>query len=172
MTDAEIKKALECHCHPVCCIDCPMHNREHDNCVTELWSLSLDLINRQQADKEALIAGQETLQKALAEKIAEIESVNKQADMWHRETELNAAELIKMQAEIERLTIEYAGFQAGVKQFAKDGKKVESEAFTDFMVRLKRKIDFYRECDNLDRISVLCHLEQDMHNFVKEMVGE
>ena len=78
----------------------------------------------------------------------------------------------RQNAEIERLTIEYVGFQAGVKQFAKDGKKVESEAFTDFMVRLKRKIDFYRECDNLDRISVLCHLEQDMHNLVKEMVGE
>lgn len=34
---------------------------------------TLDLINRLQADKEALIAGQETLQKALAEKNAEIE---------------------------------------------------------------------------------------------------
>lgn len=35
----------------------------------------IDLINRLQAEKEALIAGQETLQKALAEKIAEIESL-------------------------------------------------------------------------------------------------
>lgn len=35
-----------------------------------------DFINRLQADKEALIAGQETLQKALAEKNTEIERLN------------------------------------------------------------------------------------------------
>ncbi len=38
---------------------------------------ALDLINRQQADKEALIAGQETLQKYIAEQQAEIERLNK-----------------------------------------------------------------------------------------------
>ena len=82
MTDAEIKKALECHCRPVCCIDCPMHNREHDNCVTELWSLSLDLINRQQAEIERLQAYKtlyEDLNAEYLETIACIKSIKAEA---------------------------------------------------------------------------------------------
>ena len=41
----------------------------------------LDLINHLQADKEALIAGQETLQKCIAEKMAEIERLQEQNKM-------------------------------------------------------------------------------------------
>ena len=89
MTDNEIKKALECHCRPVCCIDCPMHNREHDNCVTELWSLSLDLINRQQAEIERLQAYKtlyEDLNAEYLETIACIKSIKAEAikEFWSR----------------------------------------------------------------------------------------
>ncbi len=77
LTDAEIKKALEC---------CPQDNPNHNcarctykpiegYCFDYLMKDALDLINRLEADKEAIIAGQETLQKALAEKNAEIEKL-------------------------------------------------------------------------------------------------
>lgn len=60
MTDAEIIKALE-----VCvgihndCEDCPLleHSQATDECMTELMSNALDLINRQKADIEKLKKG-------------------------------------------------------------------------------------------------------------------
>ena len=81
MTDAEIIKALECCSTGIFVCDteaCPLKDSVPDTiaaCRFELVILALDLINRLQADKEALIAGQETLQKALAEKNAEIEEL-------------------------------------------------------------------------------------------------
>lgn len=53
--------------------------------VTELAILcnALDLINRQKEQIESLIAGQETLQKYIAEKDAEIEKLRKQASNSH-----------------------------------------------------------------------------------------
>ena len=82
MTDAEIKKALEC---------CPQDNPNHNcarcayktiegYCFDYLMKDVLDLINRQQEMIDALIAGQETLQKALAEKNAEVERLQKLLD--------------------------------------------------------------------------------------------
>ena len=77
MTDAEIIKALECCSQHKCDCECPKYydTTDVDICRTHLIRSSLDFINRLQADKEALIAGQETLQKALAEKNAEIEEL-------------------------------------------------------------------------------------------------
>jgi len=78
MTDNEIIKALECcadeYIHS--CDYCPFE-KECCGDNLNLVKFALDLINRLQAEKEALIAGQETLQKALAEKNAEIERLNK-----------------------------------------------------------------------------------------------
>lgn len=74
MTDAEIIKALECCAGDDGCDVCPMY-KPSSECITELQGKALDLINRLQADKEALIAGQETLQKVLAEKAAEVEKL-------------------------------------------------------------------------------------------------
>ena len=80
MTDAEIIKALECCQQNTVCVECPMW-KKGQNCIEKMCGYALDLINRLQADKEALIAGQETLQKALAEKIAEVERLKAEADM-------------------------------------------------------------------------------------------
>lgn len=78
MTDEQIIKALKC-CSTASCISkqCP-YEKTHDipKCTTKLTKDALDLINRLQTDQEALIAGQETLQKALAEKNTEIERLN------------------------------------------------------------------------------------------------
>jgi hypothetical protein len=56
------------------CDGCPLNIKE--GCETHsylLESLALDIINRQKAEKEAVINGQETLQKYIAEQKAEIE---------------------------------------------------------------------------------------------------
>ena len=64
MTDNEIIKALECcssQPQELCC-NCPIDIRKiKGGCITALTTYALDLITRQQAEKEALIAGQETL---------------------------------------------------------------------------------------------------------------
>ncbi len=67
MKDAEIKNALEKAINEYAAED--VGSPKYFKLIIAI----LDLFNRQQAGKEALIAGQETLQKALAEKIAEIE---------------------------------------------------------------------------------------------------
>lgn len=78
LTDAEIIKAQKlCGCTPDCGW-CPYYDpkKEHnEKCYDRKNKDFDDHINRLQADKEALIAGQETLQKALSEKIAEVEKL-------------------------------------------------------------------------------------------------
>lgn len=100
LTDNEIIKALKCHANEdlATCEDCPLLNIQ--GCAYKLSEKALDLITRQKAENEeliskldeleseytfykisaqeqieALIAGQETLQKALAEKNAYIEDL-------------------------------------------------------------------------------------------------
>ena len=74
MTDKEIIRALECCSsdEAMICEECPL-NEECYNDELPLAELALDIINRQQEQLEAAANGQETLQKALAEKNAEIE---------------------------------------------------------------------------------------------------
>lgn len=75
MTDNEIIKALECCNRPAnktSCDDCPYQFID-EKCSSKLINDALDLINRLQSEKEALINGQETLQKHIAEQKAEIE---------------------------------------------------------------------------------------------------
>ena len=58
------------------------------------------------------------------------------ADCFHLVIQKNALDLINRQkAEIDRLTLEYAGFKAGVKHFADIGKmysEVRAEAIREF----------------------------------------
>ena len=107
MTDAEIKKDLLFVAH--CC-----HVEYNEIRVDVLLLNALDLINRQQEMIDAFIAGQETLQKALAEKIAEIERLNSDLRVWndiaHRETEyveIAKAEAIKEFAERVKMAFYY-----------------------------------------------------------------
>ena len=107
MTDAEIIKDLLFVAH--CC-----HVEYNEIRVDVLLLNALDLINRQQEMIDAFIAGQETLQKALAEKIAEIERLNSDLRVWndiaHRETEyveIAKAEAIKEFAERVKMAFYY-----------------------------------------------------------------
>lgn len=78
-TYEQIKKALECMLgflnndavDALDCCGCAFYVEGelcYENCSDGIAKATLDLINRQEAEKEALIAGQETLQKYLAEK--------------------------------------------------------------------------------------------------------
>lgn len=147
LTVAEIKKALECCIRNDGCEQCPIsekcfffYNKPHVE-TPEILRLSLDLINRQQA---------------------EIESVNERADMWHREAELNAAELIKMQADNERLKklLEEADIN-----YNKCAKRFYTEAIKEFAEQVKTA--FYYEFEEL----IPSIMAEKIDNLVKEMVG-
>lgn len=75
MTDNEIIKALECCINDHCTTSCPMNNTTDVRleCKYLIAKYALDLINRQKAEIEALIAGQETLQKYRDEEINRLE---------------------------------------------------------------------------------------------------
>ena len=78
MTDKAIIKALECL--EGCALYCRDCSYSQGNffpiCQQRVAKDALDLINRQQEQLEAAIAGQETLQKALAKKDREVERLN------------------------------------------------------------------------------------------------
>ena len=78
MTDKEIIKALEC-CASESIEDCQVCPYMFDTIYCDQMKLradALDLINRQQEMLDAAIAGQETLQKALADKDREAAELN------------------------------------------------------------------------------------------------
>lgn len=80
LTNAEIVKALECHNNMRydnnACDECPFLN--HCDCSCKMSENALDLINRLQAENEALINGQETLQKYIAEQKSENERLKEE----------------------------------------------------------------------------------------------
>ena len=81
MTDKEIVKALECCGNSISegnkCFKCPMCDEPY-GCSKVLCSQAVDLINRLQDEREALINGQETLQKTIVEQKAEIERLEEE----------------------------------------------------------------------------------------------
>ena len=77
MTDKEIVKALECCIVYENCEGCPCAEDNSQDCLKATCKNSLDLINRLQDEREALINGQETLQKTIVEQKAEIERLQK-----------------------------------------------------------------------------------------------
>ena len=91
--DNEIIKALEC-CIKSDCSNCPQGKMFCSDAVPMQYAI--DLINRQKAEIEALINGQETLQKHIAEKNTEI-------DILIRKKDALRDEIAEQQAEIERL---------------------------------------------------------------------
>lgn len=73
MTEEQIVKALE-RCGNIVdstCKQCEYHDTYNASCVVRLMRDALDLINHKNEQIEALISGQESLQKLMAEKDAE-----------------------------------------------------------------------------------------------------
>lgn len=111
MTDKEIIKALELFEILVC----------DTNAQRETICSALDLINRQEEMIDGLIAGQETLQKALAEKNAEIERLEKQLNSKYKWENMLDKKIKEVKAE-------------AIKEFAKaykDQIKNYTGMFTD-----------------------------------------
>ena len=78
MTDNEIIKVLECCGKEYSCEKCALNTwlDEKRDCIGAILVNALDLINRLQDEKQALINGQETLQNTIVEQKAEIERLN------------------------------------------------------------------------------------------------
>lgn len=167
LTDEEIERAFEI-CYGidkvVGCTFCPLYDEE-DFCQrgdVPLEEQFFDVYTRQKAEKEALINGQETLQKHIAELKAEIE---------------------RLQAEIESLNKAYPCtvkmnehclvYARSLDDYDKLIGEISSEGTKEFAERLKEKAKyfyckkdngFYEECSLIETDIV--------DNLLKEMEGE
>ena len=145
MTDNEIIKAMECCFISECdCKDCP--DRDFEICDTaKMINTVIDLFNRRQEEREALIAGQETLQKHIAEQKAEIERLQR------HNKEYSFCNLLGNCLVYSKNLKDYNDMRKGLK----------FEAIKEFAVRLK--------CGVPQETGVIrC---ADVDNLVKEMVG-
>lgn len=171
MKDSDIIKALECctkgNTSDVC-VDCPL--RTTDICTEEengVLKLTLDHINRQKAEIEMLHTVIKNEQDATR--------------MWHGQAELNADEIIKLQAEIDRLKKfnkeyrfcnllgESLVFTKTLEDYNNMRKGLKAEAIKEFADRLKNAtlpIQIGGK-HNYDVIS-----KQGIDHILKEMVGE
>lgn len=150
MTDKDLIKALEC-CNKDDCDNCP-YKRNCKNVMRDI----LDLITRQQAEiddlterLDATIAGQETLQKALAEKDREVEHLNKEVDR------------------LSQCVLYHDGHSEDAK----------SEAIIEFAQRLKSLVNQHHYMlanihNSRDFGMFTVGFEQAIDNIVKEMVGD
>ena len=133
MTDKEIIKALEC-CfsdEAMICEKCPL-NEERRGDVFYLLELALDLINRQQEQLEATIAGQDTLQKALAEKDREAAELNSNLKLLknnYNHLKTNFDETIEKN---KRLRDKVVGLTAENYQLIKTFGECQERAIKDF----------------------------------------
>ena len=204
MTDKEIIKALECCTKGTTsdvCDDCPL--RTTDICTEEengVLKLALDLINRLEAEKEALIAGQETLQKALAEKQAEIETlknVKKENDVLQNNisamavTMKNSARETRHEAykefaeKVDEILKRYAHLHKyaekarhSTEEYA-DGTPMEMVSVWEVLSLKKWEMCDYETMstlqDNIETIEkarLLSELEKDFMLLKKEMAGD
>lgn len=162
MTDNDILKALECCSKPHCNNSiCPMFDNTINtkDCITKLSTNALDLISRQKAEKEALIAGQETLQKYIAEQKAEIEGLEKLYDQAYKES-------LQWKTEVERL--QKLLDDNCNRCIERERAKGKAEAITEFAERLKEKKLPMRTCVGVrDMVEVLF-----VDRIAREMKGE
>ena len=169
MTDKEIIECAEnCIRENPSCISCPFDEGTYtaDECMGKLIAKLVDVNNRQKAEIDGLIAGQESLQKHLAEKNAEIESIRRKALLegasyfaghsnYHGDTILC---ILKCMAE---------GKQVKSAR-PLNMHEIKSEAIKEFAERLKplymNDVRFYRKTKDI--------VEKDLRridNLVKEM---
>ena len=144
MTDEQIIKALECCIsdETLACYNCPAYSVcDTGNVVIE--EMAIDLINRQKAEINGLISGQETLQKCIAEK----------------------------DAEIERLKNAYRHFAWERDVFFEETKTAKDEAIKEFAERLKAQFELRPSYHRLTLI-VCDEVRNAIDSLVKEMVGD
>lgn len=198
MTDKEIIKALEC-CTSESIEDYQVCPYAVDTIYCEQMKLradALDLINRQQEQLEAAIAGQETLQKALAEKDRENERITAEKDQLIKtfgECQAEATKaLVDKDKEIERLknnvfcsvVIDEGKMRnivnEKVSEFELDIESIKSEAIKECIEKTQAFLAIkcrgvVEDNPNLDEI-LWGYRKEDVDEFfdnlVKEMVGD
>ncbi len=169
MTDDEIIKVMKgCACTPDC-EWCPYYDpkKEHEEkCYIRRNRDFNNLMNHKEEQIESLIAGQETLQKYIAEKDAEIERLNRLTD-----------DLVKLSD-----TRKKANFSLLTKHIMlkKSIETARDEAVKEFAERLKEELISYCktvvEGNDMEGITDTGFEKEDVmttiDNLVKEMVGE
>lgn len=167
MEDKEIIKALEC-CASECfnaCDNCPFYKQcENDE---QLSKFALDLINRQQAEKEALIAGQETMSKYIEDQQAEIERLKAHEEKEHQYCK-NVCEP-KYKEEVEWLKKLLAEEEA---KYTKCAKRFYKEGIKDFAKRLKDYYINHKRYKRLYAHTLIDVFFDVIDNLAKEMVGD
>lgn len=129
MTDKETIKALEC-CANEDCDNCP--NAIGMFCGYELSAPALDLINRQHEQLEAAIAGQETLQKALAEKDREVAELNSDLKLLKNNYDHLKTNFDETVEKNKRLRDKVVGLTAEKEQLIRTFGECQAEAVRDF----------------------------------------
>lgn len=129
MNANKITKALEC-CVTSKCGDCPIFYNDEARrvpglCIATLEKNALDLINSLQAEKEALIAGQETMSKYIEEQQAEIERLQESIEL------MKGAKCVYS---YDGETLEYC--TASPCPVYKTAEQIKSEAIKEFAERL------------------------------------
>ena len=137
MTDNEIIKVLECCGKEYSCEKCALNTwlDEKRDCIGAILVNAIDIINRLQDEKQALISGQETLQKHLTDKQGQIEKFEK--------IEHFATKTIDTQrAEIERLKHRKTELQIRNQELQHE----KSEAIKELAERLKEEMRLEDDC--------------------------
>ncbi len=152
MTDNEIISALEVFLKAI-----RISGEQYIDISAETLAGALNLIYNLQADKEALNAGQETLQKALAAKIAEVERFKK------IETTVNEFWCV-----LQKFTKEKLKEKPTLEELLEYIEHAKAEAIKEFAERLKEKmVDMcYAEDAYIPYPSAF------VDNLEKEMVGD
>lgn len=167
MTDKEIIKGLKCCLGGTeeLCKECPFNGECYGD-VEYLIAYALDLINRQQEQLEAAIAGQETLQKALAEKDREVAELNSDLKLLRNNYDCLKTNFDETVEKNKRLRDKVIGLTAEKEQLIKTFGECQAEAIRAFAERLKaefKEMYFAYDCANFCEI---------FDNLVKEMIGE
>ena len=134
------------------CNECP-YSIDTVSCERmKLLEDSLDLINHKQGLLDAAIAGQETLQKALAEKEREIERLKNKV----------FCSVVIDEEKMRNIVNEK------VAEFELDIESIKSEAIKEFAERLKSLLALNKQVSN----ESYYYITTDIDNLVKEMVGD
>ena len=133
MTDKEIIKALECCLSgkEELCKECPLNGKCYGD-IDYLLELTLDLINRQQEQLEAAIAGQETLQKALADKDREVAELNSDLKLLKNDYNCLKANFDETIEKNKRLRDKVVGLTAEKDRLIETFGECQEEAVKDF----------------------------------------
>ncbi|MBQ3543529.1 MAG: hypothetical protein IJA34_00830 [Lachnospiraceae bacterium] len=186
LTGNEIIKVLECcskrAIYEDCPVGCPMYQFDGD-CFDLIQKDILEFINNLQAENEALIAGQETLQAHISNQNKEISRLTllaklgkKRADDYRamRDRALKAeAELEKLKEASEEAVSCFHRMESLYNIKCMELKVAKAEATKEFAERLNTTLAGYEICfiENQDwsARNTIQQISAEIYNLVKEM---